>query len=141
MPFTVESHFPDPAMYRISGNAHVHEGGTNTPPTTILHAGEPARVHFRWSQAGWLCHLLTGHWHCNVYFEKFGPDESRAFPTRTERVVSAPANYSASIDISGLAPGIYKCISTLILYSNGAHTTPVHAFDEIGVIQVVERSV
>lgn len=142
MALTVENHFP-PSIYNITnGTVHVHEGGTNAPPTNVIDAGKPAVVHFRFTQGGWLANApRLGHFHCDFYVEKMGPGEGPAFPTSIVSWIQGPgATYHAVMNLAGLPAGVYHCTGAVSFYL-GSHITPLHMMEDVGIIRVVDRSV
>lgn len=142
MALTVENHFP-PRIYQISdGSVHVHEGGTNTGPTNVIDAGQPAFVHFRFKQSGWLSKAALGaHFHFDFYAEKMGPGDGPAFPTAISSWKQGDGQtYHATVNLAGMAPGVYHCTGAVSMYF-GSHITPVHMMEDVGIIRVVGRSV
>ncbi len=146
MSFTIESHFPS-SVYAISGSAQIQEGPAPPPPapaplppTNILHGNQPASFLFEWTQTGWGAEILAGTWRLNVYFERMGPEEGPASPpSTTVSFNNTPGHtYTGKIDITGLLdPGVYRVVVTLALYSPSGNITPLHSFEDLGILQVV----
>jgi len=142
--FTFENIIPTSLFGVTNGNVHLHESASTNglqaaAPVNIIQDDQTAYAHFVWKQTGWLASLISPKckFECTLYVEAMGKAEVNNPPSKMVSVVPVVGqNYSSVIPISGLAPGVYKLVGTLLFHGPTGTPTPIAAFDEVGYLTV-----
>ena len=139
--FTSEELLP---FFGFSGDATVSEVPPINGASNIVRTSEGWRVTFNWKTTGALNYLMSGNWKLQVLLEQMGAGEAN-LPTGSVTVpfVSAPNNYSKTIDFAAgsVGAGLYRVTVIITMTGAGGQPGPIAGFADLGFVQFFDSAI